>query len=57
MSWITDVLAQLGLIRRLPTSEARRARKVERTLRKADRVIEDYRRMDGAIKIVVERHR
>lgn len=53
MSWLADVLAHFGLARRLPTSEARRDRKTKQTLRKADRVLEDFRRQD--LQVVVRK--
>lgn len=57
MSWVRRVLSEFGIARQLPTSEEldRTHRKHRRTLEKADRVIEDYRRLDGALRIYVER--
>jgi hypothetical protein len=55
VSWLTDLLAHFGLVRQLPTSEDRRASKTQQTLRKADRVLEDYRRQDGQLRIVVKK--
>lgn len=55
MSWLTRVLHQFGIVRQLPTSEDRRVRKHRRTLQKADRVIEDYRKLDATLRIVVKR--
>lgn len=59
MSWVRRVLTLFRIAPQLPTSaELERTRPRHRqTLRKADKVIEDYRRMDGAIKITVERLR
>jgi hypothetical protein len=55
VSWLADLLAHFGMVRQLPTSEARRAERQERTIRKADRVLEDYRRLDGKLRIVVKK--
>ena len=55
MSWITELLAHFGIVRQLPTSEDRRARKQRRTIEKADRVLEDYRKLDAALRIEVKR--
>jgi hypothetical protein len=52
VSWITRLMAHFGLARQLPTSD-RRDRKTQQTLRKADRVLEDYRRQD--LQIVVKK--
>jgi hypothetical protein len=46
-------MAHFGLARQLPTSEDRRERKIGQTIRKADRVLEDYRRQD--LRIVVKK--
>jgi hypothetical protein len=53
VSWITRLMAHFGLARQLPTSEDRRERKIGQTIRKADRVLEDYRRQD--LRIVVKK--
>lgn len=52
MTWLRRVLAQFGLARP-PVVEAKRAARHDRTIRKADRVLADYARQDGALRIVV----
>lgn len=49
MKWLRRMLAVLR-----PPRNRERERAEARVLREADRVIADYRRMDGAIRIVVE---
>ena len=55
MSWFADLLAHLGIVRQLPTPEDTRAQKQRQTIRKADRVIEDYRRLDAALRVEVKK--
>jgi queuine/archaeosine tRNA-ribosyltransferase len=55
VKWLTDVLVHFGIARQLPTAEDRREAKHRRTIRKADRVLEDYRRQDGQLRIVVKK--
>lgn len=53
MKWLRRVLAYLS--RRPTAGEARRATKQHRTIRKADRVLADFARQDGALLIVVKK--
>ena len=55
--WFRRVLAHFGFARQLSTSPDldRTKRKHDATLRKADRVIEDYQRQDVAIEMRVVR--
>ena len=50
MKWLRRVLEHL---RRPAPAEVQRVAKHERTIRKADRVLADYARQDGALRIVV----
>lgn len=58
MKLVRSLLAHFGLVRRLPTSETELRRTLPRhrdAIRKADRVLEDYRRADGVIELRVIR--
>lgn len=57
MSLLRRMLANFGLARRLPTTAdlERTWPKHAQTLRKADKVLDDYKRQDGIIELRVVR--
>ena len=57
MTWFGKLLVHFPLTRHLVTDEEKRDRKVAQSLKRADRVLEDYRRMDVALKLQPRRHR
>ena len=55
MNWLRSLLAHFGFAQKLIAVDTRRERKQRATIQKADRVIEDYRKLDGALRIVVKK--
>lgn len=52
--WLAKVLAHFGHGRLSPDERAR-LRRERRVLSEADRVIEEYRKLDGALRVYVQR--
>lgn len=55
MSWLARLIARLRL--QLPTPVDPNAVKGERVIGEADRVLEDYRKQDAALRLVVVKKR
>jgi hypothetical protein len=55
MSWVRRAMTLLGLVR--PAHEVRAAARAERILRKADRILEDYKRQDATLRLIVVKRR
>lgn len=55
MSWIRRVLAHFPVTRRLVANERKRDERIRRVINEADPVIREYRKLDGALRIYIER--
>lgn len=55
MTWIRRVLAHFPTTRRLVADEKKRDERVRRALSEADPVIREYKKLDGALRIYIER--